>query len=414
MGHEVTKLPMYLPLFSDEHDLNAIPVFYGAVSLYLKQVYPFFRNAPSWFDKLLNSKPVLKLAARNAGSTRAKGLEDMTVSMLLGEEGTQKDELEKMVDWIANDCKPDIIHLSNALLLGLAHRIKEKLNVPVICSLQDEDVWVDVMSESFRKRIWELMHQKAEYVDSFIAVSDFYKSAMIKKMELPAEKISSIHIGVDYEDYHFEPERSKGRNIGFISRMCYENGLDILTDAFTILKENEDFDDVKLILTGGYTGDDIKYLKEIKQKLKSKGLLSHVEFHEDFEENGKKDFFDKVSIISVPVRNGEAFGMYLLETMASGVPVVQPELGAFPEIIKLSGGGITYSHNTPSGLAEALSGLLQNKELLKTLGQEARKGIEDHFNIHKQASDMIDVYKKVISGQWSVNLINKVLINQQL
>jgi hypothetical protein len=145
-GHQVVKIPMYLPLFADEHDIAAdIPVFYGAISIYLKQRFPVFRKAPAWFDKLLNTKPFLKLAASMAGSTDAKGLEEMTESMLLGEEGKQKDELERMVDWLAEHCYPDIIHLSNALLLGLAHRIREKMDVPVVCSLQDEDVWVDVM-----------------------------------------------------------------------------------------------------------------------------------------------------------------------------------------------------------------------------------------------------------------------------
>ena len=132
-GHEVIKIPMYLPLFSDEHDITDIPVFYGAVSIYLKQLYPVFRKAPAWVDKLLNSKPVLKLAAGFAGSTRAKGLEEMTVSMLLGEDGQQKEELDRMIGWIAEHCKPDIIHLSNALLLGLTHKLKEKMNVPVLC-----------------------------------------------------------------------------------------------------------------------------------------------------------------------------------------------------------------------------------------------------------------------------------------
>ena len=82
--HKVVKVPMYLPLFADEHDLSReIPVFYGAISIYLKQQFPIFRKAPGWVDRALNSKPMLKLASRFAGSTRAKGLEEMTVSMLL-------------------------------------------------------------------------------------------------------------------------------------------------------------------------------------------------------------------------------------------------------------------------------------------------------------------------------------------
>ena len=63
-------------------------------------------------------------------------------------------------------------------------------------------------------------------------------------------------------------------------------------------------------------------------------------------------------MVSVPVRNGEAFGIYLLECMASGVPVVQPALGAFPEIVELAGGGVIYEANTPEALAGSLEILI--------------------------------------------------------
>jgi glycosyltransferase involved in cell wall biosynthesis len=394
-GHQVIKIPMYLPIFSDEHDIGEIPVFYGAVSIYLKQLYPIFRKAPQWVDGLLNSKPLLKMAASMAGSTNAKGLEEMTVSMLLGEDGKQQEELERLVEWMAEHCQPDIVHISNALLLGLAHRIKEKLNVPIVCSLQDEDVWVDAMKPEFQNRIWNLMSDKAKDVDQFIGVSYYFSKVMKDRMNLSSEKIQSLYLGVDPDDYEVIPIRSKGRNIGYISRMCHENGLDILVDAFILLKKNEEFNDVKLILTGGYTGSDSGYLKEIRKKLASELLEDQVHFMEDFEDGSRNEFFNEVSVISVPVRNGEAFGMYLLEAMASGVPVVQPALGAFPEIIHLSGGGIIYQPNTPEMLCEALTGLLSDPEKLNQLSINARKGVEINFNIHDHAKKMIDVYQKL-------------------
>jgi len=396
--HQVVKLPMYLPLFADEHDLNReIPVFYGAISIYLKQRFALFRHAPAWFDNLLNTKPMLKLASRMAGSTRAKGLEEMTVSMLLGEEGQQKEELERMVDWVAENCSPDVIHLSNALLLGLAHRLSERMKVPVICSLQDEDVWVDVMKPSAQESVWRLMARKAEHVSAFIAVSDYYGRVMQEKMNLPAGKLSSIHIGVDPADYLFQPVAEKPRNIGFVSRMCHENGLDILVDAFVLLKDQPGMEDVGLVLTGGHTGDDRKYLAGIRKKLKDAGLERQVEFHDDFEEEGLREFFKKVSMVSVPVRNGEAFGIYLLESLASGVPVVQPALGAFPEIVEATGGGLTFSPDTPEKLAESLSGLLNDPAALDRLSRAGLEGVKTHFNLKTQAEKMFAVYEKAIA-----------------
>lgn len=401
--HQVVKLPMYLPLFADEHDLSKeIPVFYGAVSIYLKQLFPVFRRAPEWVDNMLNSKPMLRLASKFAGSTRAKGLEEMTVSMLLGEEGQQKEELQRMVDWIVENCNPDVIHLSNALLLGLAHQLSERLNVPVVCSLQDEDVWVDVMKPSARESVWKLMSKKSEHVNAFLSVSDYYAVEMKNKMDIPDEKLRSVHIGVDPDDYTFKPVAEKKRNIGYLSRMCHENGLDILVDAFIELKQKDEFSDVGLILTGGSTGDDRKYLAEIRQKLKENDLLSQVQFHEDFEEEGLKEFLGMVSMVSVPVRNGEAFGIYLLECMASGVPVVQPALGAFPEIVSLTEGGVVFEPNTPEALAGSLAKLLSDPEKLDILSRNGREGVEKHFHINDQAEKMVRIYKEAIDAMNTV------------
>lgn len=395
LGHEMVKIPMYLPLFADEHDIRDIPVFYGAVSIYLKQLYSVFRKAPAWFDKLLNTRPVLKLAAGMAGSTRAKGLAEMTVSMLLGEEGNQKEELERMVDWMAAHCQPEIIHLSNALLLGLARRLKEKLNVPLVCSLQDEDVWVDVMRPDFRDEVWNLMHLKSGHVDLFVPVSDYYAKEMMQKMKLTGEKISVMHIGVDPSDYQVADVTAKKRNIGFLSRMCAENGLDILVDAFIILKGNDGYEDVRLILTGGSTGDDTEFLKRMKTKLKKNNLLKDVMFCGDFECEGRARFFSDVLVLSVPVHRGEAFGIYILEAMASGIPVVQPAIGAFPEIINKTGGGIIYEPNTPDKLAGELSALLDNREIIRQKSEAAVNGVREHFNILKKAAGMVQLYQEL-------------------
>jgi glycosyltransferase involved in cell wall biosynthesis len=392
--HEVIKLPMYLPLFADEHDLSReIPVFYGAVSIYLKQQYPIFRRAPAWFDRFLNSGPVLKLAAKFAGSTRAKGLEEMTISMLLGEQGQQKEEIDRMIEWLSEHCKPDVIHLSNALLVGLARRLSESMNAPVICSLQDEDQWVDVMKPSSQQKVWNLMAERGEDVSLFVPVSSYYADEMKKVLHISDEKLSTVHIGVYPDDYEFKLPSEKGRNIGYVSRMCHELGMDILVDAFILLKKESQYEDVELHITGGSTGDDRKFIHGQKQKIHKSGLSGKVQFHGDFEEEGLRDFFREVSLLSVPVRKGEAFGIYLLESMASGIPIVQPALGAFPEIVELSGGGVTYEPNTPEALADALKEILDDPRKMDELSRMGRSGVEQHFHVEGQVEKMIEVYR---------------------
>lgn len=396
-GVEVVKVPMYLPIFADEHDIEEVPVFYGAISLYLKHSFPFLRKAPGWVDKILNSGPALKFAAGMAGSTNPKGLEGMTISMLLGETGKQKKELDHMVDWLEEHCNPEVVHLSNALLIGLARRIKERLNVKVVCTLQDEDVWVNAMDEHFKVQTWDLMKERARDVDAFFAVSRYFANAMQPVLDIPDEKLFVHHITIDPADYTYQHVSEKPLNIGYISRMNEDNGLEVLVDAFIILKKDPQFQEVKLVITGGSTGENDSFIKLIKKKINKNGLDHAVEFHKDFEE-GRHDFFTKVSVVSVPVLEGEAFGLYLLEAMASGVPVVQPALGAFPEIVQKSGGGAIYEPNTPDALCIALKETLTNPEKLSEMSEQGRKGVEQKFNVHQEAKDVVKRYTSLIDN----------------
>jgi len=395
LGQQVIKIPMYLPLFEDAHDLTEVPVFYGAVDTYLKQRFPVFRYMPPVVDKMLNSKAVLNLAAKNAGSTRAKGLEEMTISMLKGEDGLQRDELERLVEWLKDEAKPDIVHLSNALLLGLARRIKQKLRIPVVCSLQDEDVWVDVMSERNRDECWEIMKRRAKDVDAFIAVSQFYADEMKHRLRLDDRQLFVNHIGVDANDYVPKPIGGKKPVIGYISRMCEDNGLDILVDAFLLLKEDPTFADVELKITGGKTNDDNKFIQEQKTLIEQAGLADFVLWVDEFEGDARHQFFDSISVLTVPVLNGEAFGLYQLEALASGIPIVQPELGAFPEVVNLSQGGIIYHPNSPKKLAKAWKSLILDKGWLEDLSAKGLNGVKEHFDIHEQAKKLVAIYEKI-------------------
>jgi glycosyltransferase involved in cell wall biosynthesis len=396
LGHEIVKVPLYLPIFEDAHDLDEVPVFYGAVNLYLKQQFPIFRHMPAFVEHALDSKSVLEMAARKAGSTRAKGLEEMTISMLLGEDGNQKEELERLVDWLADEAKPDVVHLSNALLLGLAHRIKQRMNVAVVCSLQDEDVWVDAMDDHYRQKVWDLMSERGKDVDVFIPVSNYYSAEIHQRMVIPEHKMQTVHLGVDTFDYFPKPVSKKEPVIGYLSRMCEENGLAVLVDAFILLRKKPEYLTVKLKITGGKTGDDIQYIKDQKQKISKAGLENEVFWVDEFEGEERQKFFDSVRMISVPVLIGEAFGLYMLEAMVSGIPMVQPALGAFPEVIEISGGGVVYGENKPEQLVKALGELILDDTKLQELSAAGISGVKAHFDIHAQAKKMVAVYEAAL------------------
>lgn len=396
MGHDAILLPIYLPLTSNDQAKPEVPVFYGAVNIYLKQNYSIFRHLPGWAYRFLDSQPILKFAAKKAGSTRASGLEDMTISMLRGIDGFQKEELMQLVYFLKHHEKPDIVHLSNALLLGLAETIRKELNIPVICSLQDEDVWVDAMLPGFRGKIWQLMAEKAKYVDAFIAVSDFFADVMKKNMQIEDEKMHVVYIGVNPSNYEVFMPSLNPPVIGYLSRLCEDNGLEILVDAFIELKDNSSFKNARLRITGGYTGDDRRFINRLLRKLKRKGYLHDVEIVENFTPDSLPSFFKGLTVLSVPVLKGEAFGLYQLESLASGIPVVQPDLGAFPEIVTNTSGGTVYSPNTYLALAEALRELFTQPEKLQQMSLNGHAALMDTYNSETIALRMISVYDKVL------------------
>jgi glycosyltransferase involved in cell wall biosynthesis len=257
-------------------------------------------------------------------------------------------------------------------------------------------VWVDVMEDKYRREVWDLMSDRGKDVDVFIPVSDYYAEEIHQKMTILKKQMHTIHLGVDPADYSPKPITEKHPVIGYISRMCEENGLAVLVDAFILLKQKPEFESVKLKITGGKTGDDIHFIKEQKQKIVKAALESDVFWVEEFEGEERQKFFDSVRLISVPVLNGEAFGLYMLEAMASGIPMVQPALGAFPEVISLSGGGVVYGENKPERLARALGNLILNDEKLQELSLAGIAGVKVHFDIHHQAEKMVKVYESAI------------------
>jgi glycosyltransferase involved in cell wall biosynthesis len=397
LKNDVWMVPLYLPL-SVETDgvIGDTPVFYGAINIYLKEKLPWYRHAPLWLEKLFDSESMLKMAARKSGSTRATGLEEMTLSMLDGENGRQATELDHLIQFLEKDLRPDVVYLSNALLLGLARRLKNDLNIPVVCSLQDENEWIDPMREKYRNLVWTRMAERAKDVDAFIAASKFYAKKSQEKMNIPDEKINVVYGGIDLSKYGQAPQSFDPPIIGYLCRMSEYFGLGILVDAFIQLKDDAKYSHLKLSLMGGYTGDDRPFVKKMIKKLTKTGYIDDVKIYESFDIEHRLEFLQSLSLLSVPVPGGEAFGAYQVEAVASGVPIVQPNVGGYPEFVESTGGGILFEPNDPEHLAQAISSLLDNPDRIRELGQKGRKVVMEKYSMENMAKNILNVYKKVV------------------
>ncbi len=369
LGHDVVKVPMYLPSDLDDNaNIVETPVFYGAINVFIKEKLPFYRHVPEWIEHLLDSSVLLHLAAKKSGSTRATGLEEMTLSMLHGERGRQASELDHLIRYLRNEIAPDVVHLSNSLLLGLAHRLKNDLGTGVVCSLQDENEWVDLMDEHYRSQVWNLMAEKAVDVDLFVTASQFYSNQSQKQLKMSADKIKVIYGGIDLDGYERSTLPFDPPVIGYLCRMSEYFGLGILVDAFIELKKESRFKDLRLYLTGGYSSEDKPFVTRQLKKISECGFAEDVRVFTDFGKDNRIKFLKSLTMLSVPVPTGEAFGAYQVEALAAGVPIVQPNVGCYPEFIEMTKGGVIYEPNTSEKLATTIASLLLDQEKVRKLG----------------------------------------------
>jgi glycosyltransferase involved in cell wall biosynthesis len=388
---------MYLPLFPDDGVIDqSLPVFYGAVNVYLKSRFPLLRKAPTWFSRIFDAPLLLKAAAKKAGSTRAVSLGDMTISLLQGEKGAHADDLYRLVHTLHDELQPDIVHLSNALLLGLAREIKGQLGIPVTCSLQDEDSWVDAMDRKHAEAVWNLMRERAQGVDAFFPVSRYYAQKMMNRMGLPQDRLHVVYIGLDLERYKPVPLSFNPPVIGYLSRISESQGFGLLAEAFINLKQDSHLEDTKLRISGGQTGDDRKFIKHLTKRFESEGILKDVEIVGEFDIESRIRFLSSLTLISVPALAEQAFGSYIIEALALGIPVVQPELGAFPELLQETGGGIVYSPNDVDTLTSMLKALLSDKDKASALGKRGSKAVHEKFSIETMAVQILNVYQSCL------------------
>lgn len=394
---EITAVPLYLPpIGADFGDEFESPVFFGAVSMFLRERVKMFEHLPSFMDKVFDAPPLLRFAAKKAGATRPEGFEETTLNMICGNDQSRVKEISRLSKHLSENGKPDIIHLSNALIMGLAKQLKDVLGSKIICSLQNEDDWIDEMIEPYRSQAWKLIGEESVNIDKFISPSEYFKSLVVEKTGISPDQIEVIPSGLEEDAIQNLKKKGDTPAIGFYSRLSYPNGLDKLVDAYISIAEKENIPGLQLHICGGYTADNKPYVNEQLQKLKSKDLDHLVKLYSAFHGKQKEEFFSSIDIMSVPVRKPDAYGLYTLTANAAGVPVVQPATGAFPEIIEMTGGGITYEPDTVEQLAKSLTGLMKDKEKLLSLGKNGRERVHDLLSTRNMAEKMLNVYKSTL------------------
>src|SRR6476620_7630068 len=138
-GHDAVLVPTYTPIRTDEKDVSQSRIFFGGINVYLQQKSRIFRHTPRFLDRLLDSRKLLQWVSQRAIKTDAAALADLTLSMLQGSHGNQRKEADRLIQFLADELKPEVINLSNALVAGMVPELKERVRTPILCTLQGDD-----------------------------------------------------------------------------------------------------------------------------------------------------------------------------------------------------------------------------------------------------------------------------------
>jgi glycosyltransferase involved in cell wall biosynthesis len=397
LGHDAVIVPLYLPMTLDEPNPTPdAPLLFGGINVYLQHKSRLFRKTPAWIDRLLNAPGLLRSAAKRASMTSAKDLGALTLSTLRGEEGLQAKEVGKVVDWLSQGEPPDVVCLSNVLLVGLTRRLKEATGAAVVCTLQGEDTFLDSLLEPERTLCWQTLTDRCREVDAFIPPSRYYANVMTGRLRLPPEKVHVVHNGINLDGYEPAPAPPDPPVLGYFARMCHNKGLGTLVEAFILLRQSGGPPNLKLCVAGTQTAEDATYVADLKKRLASRGLDSEAEFAPNLDRDQKLAFLRSLSVLSVPATYGESFGLYVIEALAAGVPVVQPRHAAFPELVDATGGGVLCEPDDPAALAYAVEEVLRDPAEAKAMGERGRRVVLRDFNARRMAEGVAGVFGALV------------------
>lgn len=391
-GHDVSLIPTYTPLKTDGADVSLDRVFFGALNVYLQQKVGAFRHTPAVFDRWLDSPGLIRRVARLGASTDPTELGDLTWSVLQGDEGYQAKELARLVGWLRDDFRPEVVHLTNSMFVGFARSLKRELGVPVVCSLQGEDLFLGQLREPWKTRSFEVLRERAQDVDAFLANSTWYADMMAELLAVDRSRLHVVPLGINLDGYDGPVETREPDapvTIGYLARLCPEKGLHLLVEAFRILSAQSKLN-LRLRVAGWLGERDRAYFEQ---------LGGGFEYVGEVDREGKSRFLRSLDVLSVPTTYREPKGLFVLEALAHGVPVVQPRHGAFPEMLEATGGGLLVEPNSAADLARGLEHLIADPGLRAELGRRGQEAVRQRFTSEIEAGNALEVYRHVLSGR---------------
>lgn len=379
LGHDVLLVPTYTPLRTDEQDVSQPPVLMGGINVYLHERLAFWSKLPRGIRRMFDAPLLLRLLAARAGSVRPERLGRLTLSVLRGEDGRQHAEVQRLVDWLSQ-AQPELVHLSNSMLSGLAGPIARRLGVPVVCTLSGEDLFLERLPAPYYAQVREELRRRAADVHAFVAFNRYYAEFMCGYLEVPPQRVHVIPHGLRLDGHgQRRPRAEGGFAIGYLARICPEKGLHLLVEALAFLKRDGSVPPCRLRAAGYLSPADRNYLRQVQASARRHGIAELFEYVGEVDRAGKIAFLQSLDVFSVPAVYQESKGLSVYEALANGVPVVLPNHGCYPELVEATGGGLLCRPDDPEDLARRIRELITNPLLVEELGNKGREAIHGRY-----------------------------------
>jgi glycosyltransferase involved in cell wall biosynthesis len=391
LGHEVTAMPLYLPPMLETERVTLGPLFYGGINVYLRERLPGYARAPGWLRRMMDRPGFLEAAGRRSGATDPVVLATTAQSMLAGEDGGQAAELARVVAWLEGAClAPDVVVLSNALLGGLAARLKALFGVPVVTLVQDEHEFLDVIPETHSGELWRQLREALGHVSRAVVVSRFYSRTLAEELGFEARRQAVIYPGIRIDQFPLAPRLPEVPALGFLSRWSPDKAPHRLAESFAQLRQHPRLARLQLHFAGGCQTSDKKYLARWRPSLAEYEQDGEVTFTAAFDLPTRRALFGRTWLLVVTESQPPAFRRYVLESLCQGTVVLAPAIGCFPELAALTDGGIVL-YDDPAELTGRAEELLLDPAALRRRGEAASHAVRGRFDVNESAAELVDV-----------------------
>jgi len=285
--------------------------------------------------------------------------------------------------------KVDVVH-SHMYRANIPSLIAAKLaGVPVkIVQVHNIEDWK-------KKREWAAERIFYRWADKIVGVSRAVLDYERKFVKFPKDKTFVLYNGInleEFEEYEADkklklslgiPERAKV--VGLVARLHPDKGQDIILEVARDIKERVGEVFFMFIGSGGYG-------EALREKAGEKGIDDFVVFT-----GAVKDIKPYYSIMDVSVLPSriEGFSNVILESFASGIPVIATRTGGNPEIIEEGENGFLVDYGDRERLKEKIIKLLQDDDLREGMGKNARKKVEK-FSLQR----MVEETERLYEGLW--------------